>query len=181
MMSDSDNDSDDGHQEGRKRQREARPQVEDILYFARIIWRRKDPTKPLAASTEDCDFREFFGCSPVVALSLWNLLFTTGYLPAGATLERFLWALIFMKGYPKRKQMSVLCGGVDKDTVTKWVFKFIDAFSMLESYVVSTNNIMSSILLYHARLLLRFVSVFLWVDLLTSLFLASVAFSLPLT
>ena len=59
------------------------------------------------------------------------------YLPEGGTIEHLLWALMFMKIYPKRKAMSVLCGGVDKDTWAKWVFIFLDAIACLEPCVVS--------------------------------------------
>ena len=121
----------------RKRQRETRPSTEDVMYYARRIWRRDDPLKPMAASTEVRDFREFFGCLPGIFLALWNLLYTMNYLPENGTIEHLLWTLMFMKIYPKRKAMSVLCGGVDKDTWAKWVFIFLDAIACLEPYVVS--------------------------------------------
>jgi len=54
-----------------------------------------------------------------------NLLYTRGHLPEGGTIEHLLWMLMFMKIYPKRKQMSVLCDGADKDTWAKWVFTFL--------------------------------------------------------
>jgi len=124
--------------DARKRQREARPDTEDVMYYARIIWQQDDPLKPMAASTEVRDFKEFFGCLPSIFLALWNLLYTMGCLPEGGTIEHLLWMLMFMKIYPKRKQMSVLCGGADKDTWAKWVFTFLDAVACLEPYVVST-------------------------------------------
>jgi len=92
----------------------------------------------MAASTEVRDFKEFFGCLPSIFLALWNLLYTMGYLPEGGTIEHLLWMLMFMKMYPIRKQMSVLCGGADKDTWAKWVFIFLDAVACLEPHVVST-------------------------------------------
>jgi len=121
----------------RKRQRETRPDTSDVMYYARRIWRRDDPLKAMAPSTEVRDFREFFGCLPTIFLALWNLLYTLDLLPEGGTIEHLLWTLMFMKIYPKRKQMSALCGGVDKDTWAKWVFIFLDAIAYLEPHVVS--------------------------------------------
>jgi len=56
--------------DARKRQWEARPDTEDVMYYARTIWRRDDPLKPMAASTEVRDFKEFFGCLLSIFLAL---------------------------------------------------------------------------------------------------------------
>jgi len=145
----------DADTDGRKRQRETRPDVSDVMHYARITWRQNDPLKPMAASTEVRDFREFFGCLPSIFLALWNLLYTVGYLPEGGTIEHLLWTLMFMKIYPKRKQMSVLCDGADKDTWSKWVFTFLDAIAYLEPHVVS---VVVSLIVLTFFLLLCFIN-----------------------
>lgn len=120
-----------------KRQREAKPDVEDLMVNARKIWRRKNPFQASSANGEDRAFREFFGCQATVALGLWNMLVNTGFLPCGGRMEHLLWTLMYMKVYPKRNAMSVLCGGVNKETWMKWVYNFFDAIAFLEPYVVS--------------------------------------------
>jgi hypothetical protein len=119
-----------------KRYREAPVTVDDILEHARVIWRRKDPERAMAATTEDRDFREMFGCSPIVALACWDLLLSNNLLPDGE-LKHYLWCLMWLKIYGRSKTMSSLCGGVDTKTVMKWVIKFVYAIAYLEPIVVS--------------------------------------------
>jgi hypothetical protein len=122
-----------------KRQRPVRPEVQDVLRLARIIWSR-EPDKARSTQTEDRDFREHFGCGVLVALSLWGLLLTTALLPDGGTLEHLLWTLMFMKTYAKQKTLCSLCGGIDPQTLKKWVKLFVEAISSLEPMVVRNNQ-----------------------------------------
>jgi hypothetical protein len=122
-----------------KRQRPVRPEVQDLLRLARVIWSR-DPDKVRTTQTEDRDFRELFGCGVLVALSLWGLLLTTDLLPEDGTLEHLLWTLMFMKVYAKQKTMCSLCGGIDPQTLKKWTELFIEAISYLEPMVVSESQ-----------------------------------------
>jgi hypothetical protein len=120
-----------------KRQRPVRPEVQDLLRLARIIWSR-DPSKARTTQTEDRDFREHFGCGVLVALALWGMLLTTDLLPDDGTLEHLLWTLLFMKTYNKQKTLCSLCGGIDPKTFKNWVELFIESISYLEPMVVST-------------------------------------------
>jgi hypothetical protein len=120
-----------------KRQRPIRPEVQDLLRLARVIWSR-DPAKVRTTQTEDRDFREHFGCGALVALTLWGMLLTTDLLPDDGTLEHLLWTLMFMKTYGKQKTLCSLCGGIDPQTLKKWVELFVEAISSLEPMVVST-------------------------------------------
>ena len=124
-----------------KRQRSVPVALEDLLVHARIMW-RNDPSNPRATGSEDRDFREFFGCNVLNALLIWNMLVNTGFLPALGSHHHYLWALCYLKQYPKTKAMCTLCGGVDPTTVRKWVWAFISALSALEDFVVSTGETM---------------------------------------
>ena len=119
-----------------KRQREAAVALEDLMCEARLIWRR-DPQEFQAPSTEDENFRAFFGCRPDVAMIAWDMLASLDMLPDGGTIEHFLWALMFLKVYPRSRVMQVLCGNVDNQTMMKWTMKFVWALAYLEPHVVS--------------------------------------------
>ena len=120
----------------RKRLRPCRPEASDVLFHARMIWGR-DPYKDRSTQSEDRDFREYFGCGPLVALALWNLLVTTDLIPLGGTLDHLLWTLMFLKLYTKEGPLCNLAGGVDRKTLSKWVWLFICAIAQLEPSVVS--------------------------------------------
>jgi hypothetical protein len=124
-----------------KRQRPVRPEAQDLLRLARVIIWSRDPDQARSTQTEDRDFREHFGCGVLVALSLWGLLLTTASLPDGGTLEQLLWTLLFMKTYAKQKTLCSLCGGIDPQTLQKWVKLFVEAISSLEPKVVRNNMI----------------------------------------
>ena len=103
-----------------KRQRPVRPEVQDLLSLARIIWSR-DPSKARTTQTEDRDFGEHIGCGVLVALTLWGMLLTTDLLLNDGTLQHLLWTLLFMKVHGKQKKMCLLCGGMDPKTFKNWL------------------------------------------------------------
>lgn len=113
------------------------PSPEAFLFHAREIWKR-NPYKQRAFSTEDREFREHFGCSIDVCLSLWNSMEETGYLPPNGRLEHLLWGLMFLKIYGTERVMCSMAGGPDKDTFRKWSWLFVDAIASLEYSVVSS-------------------------------------------
>jgi hypothetical protein len=119
-----------------KRQRPVRPEVQDLLRLARIVWSR-DPSKARTTQTEDRDFREHFGCGVLVALALWGMSLTTDLLPDDGTLEHLLWTLLFMKTHNEQKTLCSLCGGADPKQFKNWVELFAEAISYLEPMVVS--------------------------------------------
>ena len=126
----------DTTENGRKRMRGIQPNTEDVLRKAREIWQH-DPNKSLATATEDRNFREHFGCSVLIFLTVWNMLVKTDFMPVGGRIEHMLWALLFMKEYCKQKVLCSMCGGIDKETLMKWVCGFVSAIVDLESLVVS--------------------------------------------
>jgi hypothetical protein len=116
--------------------------VNDLMYHAWVMWGRENPFEYTTAQGEDQKFQDYFGCGPFVAFESWNLLVLHDLLPESdngtkGTMEQLLWALLFMKQYPKSKPLKKLCGGVDLKTICKWCFDFIEALAMLESEVVS--------------------------------------------
>ena len=60
-------------------------------------------------------FREFFGTSVI----LWEFLVCDRIRPRGGRSWHLLWALHFMKVYPKQ---GLGCGAVDPKTHRKWVW-----------------------------------------------------------
>jgi len=126
----------DDEQRVPKRQRVDPVSIEDIMMHARVIWQR-DPNKARAEQTEDTTFREYFGVSAVVCLMCWDMLLAFDLTPDGGCLHHYLWALMWMKVYARMNVMAGLCGGIDKETMMKWVMKFVYAIAYLESHVVS--------------------------------------------
>ena len=86
-------------------------------------------------------FREFFGTSLVVVEQIWELLERESLLPDGCDPKHLLWALHFMKVYPKQSPGCSVVGGsgeaVDPKTHHKWVWMFLDAIAELSGEVVS--------------------------------------------
>ena len=76
----------------------------------------------------------------VVAILAWNLMTTHGHLPADDTIAHFLWALHFMKVYPKQDEGSAAAGGsggaADTKTWRKYLWPMIYSLSLLEQHVV---------------------------------------------
>ena len=121
-----------------KRRRNAAPDSDDLMRFARGIWRRDDRCneRGRSLSEEGRMFNEWFGCDVSVALTLWALLEKTGNTPVCGEMCHMLWALAFMKGCTK-EHVAATMFGADKDTVSKWVWLFIDAMANLEPDAVS--------------------------------------------
>ncbi len=70
-------------------------------------------------------FREFFGMSVRVVKILWELVVWDKLRPRGGHPEHLLWALYFMKVYPKQGPgclvVGASTGAVDPKTHRKWV------------------------------------------------------------
>ena len=93
------------------------------------------------AGREARHFREFFG-TPVEAVEIvWDLLLRDSLLPEKGRPKHLLWALHFMKAYPKQgpacATVGASAGAVDAKTFRKWVWAFIRAIAELEEVVVS--------------------------------------------
>ena len=94
-----------------------------------------------AASTEKRHFREFFGAPIHVVEIVWELIKRDSLLPEGGRPKHLLWALHFLKVYPKQSPgcsaVGASAGAVDPKTHKKWVWLFIDAIVGLMDVVVS--------------------------------------------
>ena len=121
----------------------ARSTETEIIKTAREIWYRGKNSKVKAASSEDRDFLEFFGCGLSVVSEVWDVLQKEDVLPEDGLTCHLLWALMFMKIYGKEKNLCTLAGGVDKKIFRKWAWLFIIAIANLESSVVSNYLIFS--------------------------------------
>ena len=93
-----------------------------------------------AIGPEDRRFREFFGCGALIALVLWNLLEEHNAVPEGGAIMHMLWALHFMKVYPKQDAGSVTAGGyggaIDVKTWRKYFWPFVEAIAHLDQHLV---------------------------------------------
>ena len=119
-----------------KRQREAPPESDDLMFKARIIM-HEDPFKERAPIGEDKQFRALFGCSSDIALILWCFLRDKKLIPAGGSIMQYLWTLLFMKVYPTEDNMKLLTRGTDQKTIRKWVWQFMKAIAETCEYLVS--------------------------------------------
>ena len=94
-----------------------------------------------AESSEDRRFREFFGCGVLHSITAWNLIISLGILPPDGLIIHLLWALYFMKCYPKTEEGCAAMGGsegpIDPKTMRKFVWPFIKALAGLEDDLVS--------------------------------------------
>ena len=106
-----------------------------LLCLARTLW-RQDPNNKRSTKSEDRSFRELFGIALEPAVSTWNLMIKSEYLPKGGTPYHFLWTLMFLKVYGSEEQMCILANIKDPKTFRKWVWKFIPAISSLESMIL---------------------------------------------
>jgi hypothetical protein len=112
----------------------------DFETLAREIQNRA--SRPVrAASMEKRHFREFFGAPIHAVESVWELIKRDSLLPEGGRRKHLLWALHFMKVYPKQSSgcstVGASAGAIDPKTHQKWVWLFIDALVSLMDAVVS--------------------------------------------
>ena len=79
-------------------------------------------------------WRAHFGASPEVCCDAWMLLpdwFKTD-------MKHFLWALLFLKLYPKENVAYAMVGGIDEKTWRNKIWPMIEQLSLLEIIKVST-------------------------------------------
>jgi hypothetical protein len=86
-------------------------------------------------------FHEFFGISVRVVKILWELVVQDKLRPRGGHPEHLLWALYFIKVYPKQgpgcSVVGASAGAIDPKTHRKWVWAYIEAIAVLVDVVVS--------------------------------------------
>jgi hypothetical protein len=82
--------------------------LEDILMAGREILQCHSGS---SAKTEDQRFWEIFGCRPLVALPLWNLIITESTmqpLHPKESIQHILWVLMFLMSYAKESTLSTM-------------------------------------------------------------------------
>lgn len=126
-----------------KRKKESEPNEVDFYRLGKELQNRTGSSVG-AFTTEDRRFREHFGCGAAVALIIWNLMTQYNVLPPEAMIIHFLWALHFMKVYPKQDAGCSSAGGssgaIDPKTWRKYFWPFIYAMSSLEQHVVRSRH-----------------------------------------
>jgi len=78
-----------------------------------------------------CQFDAIFGCSDVIAASLWRKLVREELLPERAQPHHLLWALAFLKIYGTEPTMCQLFKTTRK-TWRQWVWPMIDALFYID-------------------------------------------------
>ena len=108
-----------------------------VMKLARKIWRR-DLDRTGSLMTEDRRFRDIFGCSSVVALTVCIKLELASLVPENRTMECLMWTLLFMQLYPKKEVICVVIQVHDPKTYRKKIWSFIEAIVDLAGQVVSS-------------------------------------------
>jgi len=116
--------------------------IPDFRGIAGCLMNRPSRRDGRWSSTETRLFREFFGTSERVVELVWELVVRDELRPRGGRPKHLLWALHFLKVYPKQGPgcafVGAFEGAVDAKTHQKWVWAFIDAIVQLLDVVVST-------------------------------------------
>ena len=122
-----------------KRIRETETLPEDFILTGKDIQNKSGRSG--APLTEVRAFREFFGTTAVVVAKLWSLLSQGDMIPEQGRTNHLMWALFFMRAYPKEGVTCSTVGGsggaIDPKTLRKYIWPFIHAIAELEPVVVS--------------------------------------------
>ena len=115
--------------------------IPDFCGIARGLMNSPSRRDGCWSSTETRLFREFFGTSVRVVEIVWELINRDELRPMGGRPEHLLWALYFLKVYPKQgpgcSTVGASNGAVNPKTHQKWVWVFIEAILELVDVVVS--------------------------------------------
>jgi hypothetical protein len=91
--------------------------------------------------TEKQALREFFGTTAVAVAKLWSFLLQQDMILEEETASHIMWALFFMRAYPKEGVTCLMVGGsggaIDLKTLQKYIWPFIHKIAELLSAVVS--------------------------------------------
>ena len=136
----------------RKRVKGTEPSAFDFYNATKEVQNRSDRSIG-SSKTEDRRFRDYLGVSVVITLLAWNMMIMYGHLPADGTISHFLWALHFMKVYPKQDEGSAAArgSGGDMDPKTWWRYAWpvVYAISLLEQHVVRERELFCSCFCFH--------------------------------
>ena len=84
----------------KKRKRASLVSPLDFIEEVRLVWRR-DPKVKRSDKSEDCDFREHFGCGVIVAHTIWMMMESRELISN----DGMFWSLVFLKSYTKEKNV----------------------------------------------------------------------------
>ena len=119
--------------------RETQPTSEDVIRIGRDIQNKSGLGS--GSAWEERSFREFFGTSPVIILNLWCLLSNHDMSPGEGRIEHLMWALHFLRAYPKEGVACSEAGGsggaIDPKTLRKYIWPFIHGLVEILSVVAS--------------------------------------------
>ena len=122
-----------------KRIREMEPLPEDFILIGKDIQNKSGQSG--APLTEVRAFREFFGTTAVVVVKLWSFLLQGGMIPEQGRTNHLMWALFFMRAYPKAGVTCAMVGGsggaIGPKTLWTYIWPFTHAIAELEPVVVS--------------------------------------------
>ena len=109
------------HDDNNKRKRNTEPTPEDFVLIGKDIQNKSGRSG--APLTEVRAFREFFGTTAVVVAKLWSLLSQRDMIPEQGRTNHLMWALFFMRAYPKEGVTCATVGGsggaIDPKTFTE--------------------------------------------------------------
>jgi hypothetical protein len=117
-------------------------ETDDAVFFraARDIMNRTARNVGSAAM-EDCRFRSFFGARYDIVKMVWDMLGEGGLRPEKCEPKHLLWALYFLKVYPREAPGCAAVGGskgaIDPKTMRKWVWLVLERIADLADVVVS--------------------------------------------
>jgi hypothetical protein len=119
---------------GRKRSKHTDVDAFYIYGEGMTIMNRNPRTYKLGDVIDDERFIQYFGTSPLVIATIWNLLEPYDTMDdCSPQLKHLLWAFILMK---RETQNSSMAGGVDEKTFRLWAWRFVNEISNLEPEVV---------------------------------------------
>lgn len=75
-------------------------------------------------------FGSWFGTTPLVITDIWKRLLGTQKMCRGAQMKHILWALHFLKSYPKESQLVKVLRA-DKKTLRLWIWYMIQQIAAL--------------------------------------------------
>ncbi len=123
-----------------KHRRETEPLPEDFILIGKDI-QNKSGQSIGSLLTEERAFREFYGTTAAVVAKLWSFLLQRDMIPEEGMANHIMWALFFMKAYPKEGVTCLTVGGVggaiDRKILRKYIWPFIHKIAELLSAVVS--------------------------------------------
>ncbi len=90
---------------------------------------------------EEHQFRSFFSARNEIVLKVWSMLGEGGLCPKNSEPKHLLWALYFLKVYPREgpgcSTVGEPKGAINPKTMRKWVWLFLECFAELADNVVS--------------------------------------------